>query len=273
MKKSINIIILVLIAHFVTAQSLQPIELVKRVVTDSLFIPQIPKFSTCEYKGRPNANDFTPNAKFSFKTLEANNETAVINVTILDSLGKGFDAYIHLKKEHEWKICAFRALAMTGILEKVLEQFDQMTEKQIDTLIAKGEGSIKSKGDLYNAMNNIKLTLDTDNNIIEHFEKNKALFNTMAQELSKAAIDYKKDEFRNIKLDEHISVNYKNLLIEAVSTSHYCDDCYKFTIGGMLDNTVGYLYIPNKKDVPKMQPNRLIMIRDIGNGWYLFKTT
>ena len=46
-----------------------------------------------------------------------------------------------------------------------------------------------------------------------------------------------------------------------------------FLIGGITDNSVGYLYIKNKKDVPKMNPARFIMIREIGDGWYLYKTT
>ena len=41
----------------------------------------------------------------------------------------------------------------------------------------------------------------------------------------------------------------------------------------MIDNTVGYLYVHDRENLPKMNPSRIIMIREIGSGWYLFKTT
>ena len=41
----------------------------------------------------------------------------------------------------------------------------------------------------------------------------------------------------------------------------------------MIDNSVGYLYCKNPDDVPLMSDNGYIMIRDLGNGWYLYKTT
>jgi hypothetical protein len=41
----------------------------------------------------------------------------------------------------------------------------------------------------------------------------------------------------------------------------------------MLDNTVGYLYVKDKEDLPEMTDRRVIMIREISDGWYIYKTT
>lgn len=42
---------------------------------------------------------------------------------------------------------------------------------------------------------------------------------------------------------------------------------------GQLDNSVGFIYVKDKKDLPEMNPGRIIMIREITNGWYIYKTT
>ena len=46
-----------------------------------------------------------------------------------------------------------------------------------------------------------------------------------------------------------------------------------FQIGGIIDNTVGYYFFLHEEDVPEMTPGRMIMLRDLGDGWYLYKTT
>jgi hypothetical protein len=52
-----------------------------------------------------------------------------------------------------------------------------------------------------------------------------------------------------------------------------CGTCLEFLIGGLVDNTVGLLYQPDATAVPPMHPDRIIVIKPIGNGWYLYKTT
>jgi hypothetical protein len=41
----------------------------------------------------------------------------------------------------------------------------------------------------------------------------------------------------------------------------------------MIDNTVGYFYEPDKTKIPEINPSEIIMIREIGDGWYMYKTT
>jgi hypothetical protein len=65
------------------------------------------------------------------------------------------------------------------------------------------------------------------------------------------------------------------LFISSVSYGDYelGGGCLVFSIGGMMDNTVGFLYVKDKKHLPKMDDSGVIMIREIGDGWYLYKTT
>jgi hypothetical protein len=52
-----------------------------------------------------------------------------------------------------------------------------------------------------------------------------------------------------------------------------CGTCIEFLIGGRLSSTVGLLYEPNAAAVPAMDARRIIAIRPLGRGWYLYKTS
>ncbi len=51
------------------------------------------------------------------------------------------------------------------------------------------------------------------------------------------------------------------------------DDGVSIGIGGMLDNEVGYLYVPAGAQPPRMRESNYIYVEPLGGGWYLFKTT
>lgn len=250
----------------------QPLELVKKVLTDVAFAKDSLQYSTGEYKGHPNATDIGNGTQLTFNSLYHSESMAVINVTFTDSLGKGLDTYIHLQKNDTWKICAFRALAMTGILELAKEELEKFTLKQIDSLVNIDNGlNFESREDFYLELDNIKLTLALDKDIVAHFNKNKLEFEELKSKIIKAQQSTESEN--NTHLMEKYSLQYKDLLLSSFSTSSFCTDCIEFIIGGIIDNSVGYLYIPKGNEVPKPNPSRLIMIKEIGNGWYLFKTT
>jgi len=273
MSKTLTILILITICGIVNAQELEPLELVRKVFTDKDFANKTNKYSTGEYDGHPNANDFLANTNLTFRLLDKSENTAVVNITILDSLEKGIDAYAHLEKDEKWKINAFRGLAMTGFMEQAMLEMEKMTEEQIDAFIQKDKETFKSKEDFYRELENIRLTLSLDDTIIEHFEKNRDKFEEIKNELQNTKFEEEEQSYRKINLGEQIKVDYHKLLINSISTRFDCENCFEFIVGGMIDNTVGYLYIPSKQNVPKMNPSRIIMVKEIGNGWYLFKTT
>ena len=45
------------------------------------------------------------------------------------------------------------------------------------------------------------------------------------------------------------------------------------TIGGVLDNSLGFLHAADPAAVPPVGPEEYIWIEPVGDGWYLFKTT
>jgi hypothetical protein len=272
--------ILILTVTTVYGQTYEPLDLAKKIFgKDSLH--NIDNYITGEYKGRPNGQDLQKGSITKFYLLGQNEKTAVVTMTILDSLGKGLDTYLHFEKETIWKVSAFRALAMTGIIEQVKIELEKMTPQQVDDIIAKSEKKKKDDYSIFTTredynfqLGNAKLTLELDDNIVKHFVKNQTEFDRL-KNLALTQLEKEKvDEERGLKLIGNLKLDYRKLFISSVSSGGYeFGNCINFLIGGMVDNSVGYIFVKDKRDLPEMNSDRVIMIRDIGNGWYIYKTT
>ena len=259
--------------------SILPLDLAKKILSKAKF-RDIKKYCTGEYKGRPNGNDIDKNATLQFALLSQTVDKAVVAVTIIDKTGKGLDTYLHFSKENIWKANAFRALAMTGMIEGAKKELEQLSTKKVDSLIAiskndtTGNSMFKSREDFDFQLGNLNLILALDSEIIDHFNKNKIEFERLKDIAFKNLDTTKADQERSIKLCNGLENDFHKLFISSIEMGGYeLGNCINFSIGGMLDNTVGYLFVKDKKDVPEMNPSRIIMIREIGNGWYIYKTT
>jgi hypothetical protein len=274
------LVFLILTVSKVYSQNYEPLDLARKIF-DKNNLPNIKNYISGEYEGIPNGKDLPKGAVTKFILLEQTQKTAVVGMTVLDSAGKGIDTYLHFQKDTVWKMNAFRALAMTGMLEQVVIELEKITAQQLDDLITNSKSKKKngrsvftSREDYNFQLGNAKLTLELDENIAKHFLENRAEFERI-KNLALAELEKNKaDENRNIKLIESIKPEYQKLFITSISSGDYnLRNCVNFLIGGMVDNLVGYFYVKDKNDLPKMNPSQIIMIREIGNGWYIYKTT
>lgn len=272
--------LLILSINITYGQKLEPLELAKKIFgKDSL--TNIQDYVTGEYQGQPNGQSFTKEVTTVFSLLEQSDKKAVVAMTILDSAGKGLDTYLHFEKDSIWKMNSFRALAMTGVIERVVQELEKMTPKQVDEIInqfkAKNgkEETFKSWNDYYFELGNSKLTIELDNNIIKHFLANQGEFERIKNLALNELESNQDNEKGRLKLLENSKAQYRKLFISSVSfgDAEIGSKCLSFLIGGILDNTVGYLFIKDRKDLPEMTPDGIIMIKEIGNGWYIYKTT
>lgn len=264
----------------VYGQTYEPLDLAKKIFS-KVTLPNIENYVAGEYEGKPNGKDLPDGSITKFTLLGQTDKTAVVGMTVLDSIGKGFDTYLHFEKDKSWKMTAFRGLAMTGLIEQIKIELENMTPQQVDEIIEKSKKNknddfemFKSREDYNFQLGNTRLTLELDENIINHFLTNQAEFDRLKNlaliELEKEKVD----EDRSLELIETSKPEFNKLFISSVATGGYeLGNCINFLIGGMLDNSVGYFYIKDKKDLPEMNPNRIIMIREIANGWYIYKTT
>lgn len=282
MKARVATILTTLTLAITTAygQTYEPLDLAKKIFSEDS-LPDIDSYITGEYKGRPNGQDLQKGLTTKFTLLGQTEGNAVVAMTILDSLGKGLDTYLHFEKDVVWKMSAFRGLAMTGMIEQLKVGLEEMTPQQIDDIIAMSKKEQEDDFSMFTSreeydflLGNTKLTLELDDNIAQHFLANQAEFERL-KTLALTQLEKEKvDEERGIQLIEELKADYQKLFIFSVSTGGYeLGNCINFLIGGMIDNSVGYIYVKDKKDVPEMNPDRIIMIKEIGNGWYIYKTT
>lgn len=272
--------LIIFTATIVCGQNIEPLDLAKKIFGKEHF-NDIKKYITGEYKGRPNGQDLQQGSILTFLLLQQTENKAVIAMTVQDTTGKGLDTYLFFEKDATWKINAFRALAMTGIIEEVKNQLEKMTSEQVDSFINKSKDEknkkfaiFKSREDYNFQLGNAKLTLELDDNIIKHFLDNKAEFERIKDSALEELKIKKSDEERAMNLVENLKSDYQKLFISSVSSGGYeLGNCINFLIGGMIDNSVGYMYVRDKKDLPQMDADRIIMIREIGDGWYIYKTT
>ena len=280
MRTMILIISSTLIGLVVAAQPTEPLAIARKLFgRDS--IPNIEIYITDEYKGQPCGRDIHPSAVVDFQLLQQTQTNAVVAMTITDSSGYGLNTYLHFKKDPTWKMCAFRALAMTGLIEKLKEDLEKMTPEEIAKMSKRSDQEtlepkfITSREDYDFQLGNARLILDLDENLVKYFKKNQNSFDSLKNDAIAELTLRKNSSKSRITLLEEKKKWYQKLFISSVSYGDFelGHNSLVFLIGGILDNTVGYLFVKDPKDIPAMSPDNMIMLKEIGNGWYLYKTT
>ncbi len=256
-----------------------PLTLAKTIFAREKFA-NLDKHVTGEYNGRPNGTDLPKTANTFFELLDKNDKVAVVAMTIVDSAGNTFDTYLHFVNDNVWKVTAFRALALTGIYGEIIANYEKMTQSQRDSLKLFQEKSIELPGYSYKpksmdwTVKNARLVLSSDKDLIDHFKMNKEKFEALKDGLLQKGILQSNKSLEELDDSKMFQQQIDILLIDNVGRSIFgSPENLEFIIGGMTDNSVGYIFVKDKKNKPLMTPNSVIMIREIGNGWYLFKTT
>jgi hypothetical protein len=263
-----------------SGQVLEPIAVAKQIFGKSKF-GAIKHYSTGEYEGRPNGQDLPPGATTGFLLLGQDEKRAVVAMTIQGADGKALDTYLHFERDTVWKLNAFRALAMTGMIEQAKQELERITPAQIDAQIARVAASrdkknqlITSRADYNFELGNYSLVLESDGHLIEHFRKNQVAFNHLRDQALAQVPSPGSNEVRGTPIITTEQSAYRKIFISSVRAERATSGKrLNFLIGGILDNTVGYYYVTDKQEVPTMSPDDVIMVREIGDGWYLYKTT
>ncbi|MCB2377537.1 hypothetical protein LGH70_08085 [Hymenobacter sp. BT635] len=203
------------------------------------------------------------------EVVQQTDSTAVVAVELRDSTG-GNDFYLHFVRQDTWKLQAVRGLAMTNFgrqMLTVLESLPAAERARYNQTHPKAEYDF--------TVNNIRLWIGSDAEIEAHFTQRRADFEK-AVRLLQARPDFTTTTANEdaANADPAINALLKSLYISRVTRQAAdCDACVAFVIGGLIDNTVGLLYEPDARKVPTMNPSSLIVVKPLGKGWYLYKTS
>ncbi|MHC4475512.1 MAG: hypothetical protein ACYTEL_07695 [Planctomycetota bacterium] len=212
-----------------------------------------------------NAGGLLPdNAKVTYRLVSE--ASGVKNFAVrMTYEGESQDLYCYLSRQWgRWKIEAIRALGKTGIVHQLVEQLEHKHDRPEEE-----EWKYQSG----------RLIIASDDELKEYFRKNKEKFEEILQifirESSVMSVGHtgmidRQDEsaYRD---DEAIVSKVRELHLEQVKRKHV--GMIDFVIGGMVNDKVGFMYVPNKKDVPEMNPSTYIYIEEVASSWYIYKLT
>ncbi len=232
-----------------------------------------------------NPHKISKNTVMEFETLMLKDDKAAVAVSLTEG-DQHTDLYTFWTKDNDWKIEAFRALWLPRVFYMYYDRFKDLDSAGINSEYNKMIVEAKQRNDTLTHeqivqqigtledfqadIKNMRLTVNSDKKLSEHFHNNQEKFQSLLVKIQNDSISQEK--IWVIRKQPDYKDDLRDLLLSGIS-SRNDQSRIDFNIGGMIDNSVGYLYCKNPDDVPLMSDNGYIMIRDLGNGWYLYKTT
>jgi hypothetical protein len=254
-----------------TGQVLRPIDVAKAIFDPKTSHDFVDKHITGDYNGHPNGQDLPAEINTSFLIIHQSAKKAVIAMTVADNHGKATDKYLYFTKDSaQWKMYAMATPTLARMHERMKNEMEAITVDQLDSLIAiyqhQEYAPYKSKEEFSFILNSLKLKLAPDDSLVAHLRQHKATFNQLLKEVKARP---KSPETETPTLADTRTSAYSPLLISNVTTGGFLPaECIDFHI---LNDQVGYLYTPHKKYLPELRPDKVLMLRSLGGGWYLYK--
>ncbi|WP_139925408.1 hypothetical protein [Hymenobacter sp. DG01] len=209
--------------------------------------------------------------------LQQGAATAVVSVELRDSVSRS-DIYLHFRRDSAaatpWTLAAVRSLAMTQLGPPMLKILADMPPGEVTQYNQKHPDAPHAF-----MLGNIRLWIGPDADIIEHFRRHQPEFEQAARLIQNrrffaSPLDSTLSGEQAANADAELLALLRPLYISRVTQRTLGSVAgLEFIIGGVTDNTVGLLYQPNAAQVPRMSPERIIMVKPLGKGWYLYKTT
>jgi|GEM_PF-3435202 len=205
--------------------------------------------------------------------LEQGPASAVVAVELRDSLSSRSDFYLHFRKDGaHWKLQAVRSLAMTQLGAPMLELLTSLPPAEVADYDLK-----HPEADHAFTVGNLRLWMSADADIAAHFQRHRPDFEELLRLVQAARY------FDNVPAAEGEAVANADPAVHSLLRQLYlgqvarhdtgCRSCLELVIGGRLNSTVGLLFLAAATMPPPMHPNHLIVLRPLGQGWYLYKTS
>ncbi|MDQ3111840.1 MAG: hypothetical protein M3R17_18280 [Bacteroidota bacterium] len=253
------------------SDTLTPLQVVERYVSPGGF-PNKLKFFCCELYGEWNADSTL--GQYLPKRVQRTSELifqdtahAMVAVWLHDTT-TSLDIYFYLVKAQNWTIYAARSLVMKQSAKDALKSLDSIPEKD------RGEAYTKTHAHTYYfETKNLELWDNSDDVLAAHFIEHKKQFQQIQKRLVKKGFTKTDSLVINAIKDKKIKKLTNEILIRGFEYDKRYPGCIFYLIGGIADNTVGYLYQPDGKKIPLITEKHYILIKPLGDGWYLFKTT
>jgi len=260
------------------APPLEPLQIAEQFVAPGGWEP-MKSYLCCEAAGQAKAQtlgqQIPARVARTCQLVQQGTATAVVAVELRDSLGRR-DFYLHFTKEDAgWKLGAVRNLAMTHLGPPMVGILAAMPPAEVAAYDRKHPQAPHAF-----TLGNMRLWMGADADLGAHFARHRADFDHALRLLQAGryfaapTADTGRAGERAANANPALRALLRRLYISRVGRRDTgCATCVEFVVGGLTGNTVGLLYEPNPAAVPAMSPNRLIVVKPLGQGWYLYKTT
>jgi hypothetical protein len=198
------------------------------------------------YLARPTLGQtLPPGIKATPRLLQKQMHRAVYAVD-LEKDNQSQTWYVFLRREKViWKLEAVRTLAQTKVIYALLRQLERKKNRSV-----KEERSYQ----------NMLLTVSSDRKLKEYVRANIPKLQKLVTLATSGQVE------EATYLAEAESLNFVQLLPKD-------RQIVNINIGGILENSVGILYVPDGAAPPEMNPYEYIYIDQVLDHWFLYKTT
>jgi hypothetical protein len=197
------------------------------------------------------ATEAKSNLSAADKFLSVSPTFAAARIVLRSGAGEEADAYFYLEKTATgWAVSAYRQMAPSGMDMMLLAEMRKQRELSPADQIAK---------------KNLELTLSSDSQLRAWFAANRPAIVDLARVHNGAAFP----PSPGVTRESHLAASLKVLGLKSIDTQ---DSATRIVIGGSVDNTVGIL-LAGASGAPAINPSSYIWIEDLGDGWFLFRTT
>ena len=258
-------------------QPLEPLQIARQFVAPTGWAG-MKAYLCCEAAGQAKretlGQQIPPRLLRTCQLVRQGTTTAVVAVELRDSVGRS-DFYLHFNKAAEgWKLNAIRSLSMTHLGPPMVELLASLKPAEVADYDLKHPEASHAF-----TLGNLKLWTSTDAEITAHFIRNRASFQEVLR-LVKAGKYFEKpssdpEDAGEVaaNADPAVHALLRKLFLGRITRrAANCASCLEFVIGGKVNSTVGLLYQPNAALLPAMSPDGLIVLKPLGDGWYLYKT-
>lgn len=200
--------------------------------------------------------------------------TAVVAVELRDSASRR-DVYLHFRRDTTgWKLAAIRTLAMTHLGPPMVALLTGLPPAEVASYNRRHPDA----GHAF-TVGNLRLWTSADADIAAHFHRHQADFQKLlrrvqaGQFFAAAPAPNEPAAETAANADPAVHTLLRRLFLGRVTHRGTGGGSgLAFVIGGKTTSTVGLLYQPHPALLPPMSPDGLIVLRPLGQGWYLYKT-
>lgn len=266
------------LAAAVAPSALPPLQIAEQFVAPTGW-PAMKDYLCCEVAGQAKkqtlGQQIPRQQNRRCELIHQDSATAVVAVELRDSASRR-DFYLHFRHDSTgWKLGAIRSLAMTHLGPPMVALLTGLPKAEIADYDRKHPDASHAF-----TVGNLRLWTSADADIATHFQRHRPDFQKLLRRVQAGkffAVAPGPNEpaaEQAANADPTVHALLRRLFLGRVTRQATgCGSCLAFVIGGKTTSTVGLLYQPEAASLPAMSPNGVIVLRPLGEGWYIYKTS